>query len=81
MSKRKKVINSNEVQFEGFRTLYFEDYIKIQAEADELLKLAEEYKALGETVNYKNTMRRHKVYEQTLDTLMEVLLKNLVAEA
>lgn len=81
MSKRKKVINSNEVQFEGFKTLYFEDYIKIQAEADELLKLAEEYKALGETVNYKNIMRRHKVYEQTLDTLMEVLLKNPVAEA
>lgn len=75
------MINSNEIRFEGFKNLYFEDYIKIQAEADELLRLAEEYKALGETVNYMDTMRKHKAYEQTLDTLMNILIKNPVAEA
>ena len=82
MSKGKPVItNPNEIQIQSFKNLFYEDYINIQAEADELLRLAEEYTANGEPINYKLTMNKYKVYTQTLDTLMELLLKNPTVEA
>jgi hypothetical protein len=82
MSKGKPVINNpNEIQIQSFKNLYYEDYINIQADADSLLKLAEEYKANGEPVNYKLTMNKYKVYQETLDTLMALLLKNPTVEA
>lgn len=73
--------NPNEIQIQSFRNIFYEDYINIQAEAEELLLLAEFYKTDGQPVNYKLTMNKYKVYEKTLDTLMSLLLKNPTAEA
>tara|TARA_R100000005_G_C4792708_1_gene88633 strand:- start:92 stop:331 length:240 start_codon:yes stop_codon:yes gene_type:complete len=73
--------NPNELQLESFKTLYYEDYINIQEEANELLRLAEEHKANGESINYRLAMNKYKVYQQTLDTLMGLLLKNPKVEA
>ena len=73
--------NPNEIQIQSFRNLYYEDFINIQTEAEALLTLAEQYKANGEPINYKLTMNKHKVYQETLDTLMTLLLKNPTVEA
>ena len=73
--------NPNEIQVETFKYLYYEDYVNIQSEAEELLRLAEEYKANGEPINYRLAMNKYKVYQQTLDTLMTLLLKNPKVEA
>jgi hypothetical protein len=84
MSKGKPVktmTNPNDIQTTAFKYLYYEDYISLQAEAATLLLLAKEYKANGEPVNYQLTMSKHKVYQQTLDTLMVLLLKDPVVKA
>ena len=73
--------NPNEIQIQSFKNLYYEDFINIQADAHALLQLAEEYKASGEPINYKLTMSKYKVYQETLDTLMVLLLKNPTVEA
>ena len=77
----KTMTNPNDIQTTAFKYLYYEDFVSIQAEAATLLLLAEEYKANGEPVNYRLTMSKHKVYQQTLDTLMTLLLKDPVVKA
>ena len=77
----KTMTNPNDIQTTAFKYLYYEDFVSIQAEAATLLLLAEEYKANGEPVNYRLTMSKHKVYQQTLDTLMTLLLKAPVVKA
>jgi hypothetical protein len=84
MSKGKPVNilkNPNEIQTETFKYLFYEDYINIQTEAEVLLAQAEYYKSDGQPINYKLTMSKYKAYQQTLDALMVLLLKNPKAEA
>lgn len=84
MSKGKKMINStnpHDIKTETFKNLYFEDYNNIQAEADELLRMAEEYRMNNQLINYKMAMNKHKIYLQTLETLIGMLIKNPTVEA
>lgn len=67
-----------EIKVEVFKNLYLEDYNKICQEADEIKREAELEKAAGNTKAYLALISKHKIYETTAKSMLDIMIKNPV---
>ena len=70
-----------EITHEDFKSVYLEDWKKLHAEAEEILKEAEKLRDDGQISEYLHAMQRYDTYIASADTMLAVAAKFPVAEA